>query len=334
MHFHAGNKVNGGNPNNVDASEQYVVSCSGGGSCSGGLSWRVFDWMVSSNKNIETEANMPDNGNNGVCPGGKPNTSYYATNWGICRPDGDITKIASVSKIKEAICKYGAVKTSLVATSLMQAYTNGVFNETPSNYSNPSSNHAVLIVGWDDNKGAWLIKNSWGTNWGMNGYMWIAYGSNNVGRRACWVKAKKVQYQVNPGIIAGNPVFTNPTVNNPSINPSVVNVNNTVVANAFLPKTYVNKDNNTRGITKLIISADNKRVQTFGACHPTDCDWGNANMVAFRGSGYNYTATYNTRAGKKTLYINNSNPKMIRVKLVSKYSNRAPKTNYYSFIKK
>ena len=48
-------KVNGGNPNNVDASEQYVVSCSGGGSCSGGLSWRVFDWMVSSNKNISGE---------------------------------------------------------------------------------------------------------------------------------------------------------------------------------------------------------------------------------------------------------------------------------------
>ncbi len=52
-----------------------------------------------------------------------------------------------------------------------------------------SVNHEVLIVGWDDNKahptgggkGAWLVKNSWGSFNSMGGYFWLTYGSAKVG---------------------------------------------------------------------------------------------------------------------------------------------------------
>ena len=177
----------------ADASEQYVVNCSGGGDCgpAGGLAWLVFDWMVDNNKNVATDASLPDAGAVGACPGGTPATQYYATDWGVVDPSGDVTKIASVASIKEAICKYGPVAASVNVTDAFQDYTNGVFNEVPSNYASPSSNHAIVIVGWDDAKNAWLMKNSWGTDWGENGYMWIDYGSNNIGRRASWVIARK-----------------------------------------------------------------------------------------------------------------------------------------------
>jgi hypothetical protein len=37
------------------------------------------------------------------------------------------------------------------------------------------SSHAVSIIGYDDTKQAWLCQNSWGTTWGCNGQLWIAY---------------------------------------------------------------------------------------------------------------------------------------------------------------
>ena len=49
-----------------------------------------------------------------------------------------------------------------------------------------SINHAVMIVGWTPQ--GWIVRNSWGTDWGANGYILIAYGSNNIGYGAAWVE--------------------------------------------------------------------------------------------------------------------------------------------------
>lgn len=40
--------------------------------------------------------------------------------------------------------------------------------------------HCIVIVGYDDSKQAWLIRNSWGTGWGMAGYCWFGYGQCNM----------------------------------------------------------------------------------------------------------------------------------------------------------
>jgi C1A family cysteine protease len=62
------------------------------------------------------------------------------------------------------------------------------------NYTTTSSNnnHAVLIVGWSDNlppvlgettpADGWIVKNSWGSSWGDDGYFYITYGSANIGK--------------------------------------------------------------------------------------------------------------------------------------------------------
>ena len=172
------------------ASEQYALNCSGGGSCGGGLSYKVFRWMVDNNKNLKKKSGMPYVGSKGTCPTGSVPTNYYANSWTVLRPDKDISKIADPALIKNAIMQYGAVKSSLVASG-WSGYSSGVLDGYPSNYSSPSSNHAILIVGWDNSKQAFLVKNSWGTDWGYDGFCWVKYGNFNIGRRAIVVTAKK-----------------------------------------------------------------------------------------------------------------------------------------------
>lgn len=87
---------------------------------------------------------------------------------------------SGVSAIKAAIQNFGAVSCAVTADYYFQAYSSGVFNHD----AGGSTNHAVVLVGWDDTlgaSGAWRLKNSWGNGWGESGMMWIEYGCSNVG---------------------------------------------------------------------------------------------------------------------------------------------------------
>ncbi|WP_143318257.1 C1 family peptidase [Clostridium sp. HBUAS56017] len=92
-------------------------------------------------------------------------------------------------KIKETIMKNGAVGISYYDSSSYLA------DDKVSYYYNngSSSNHAVTLVGWDDNypkekfknipsgNGAFIVKNSWGSNWGDDGYFYISYYDTSLG---------------------------------------------------------------------------------------------------------------------------------------------------------
>lgn len=176
-----------------DQSEQYVLANSGAGSCAGGNRAAANAFLVATGTARETD--VPYTATSGPANPGVA-TPFQALATGFVDPT---TEDPSADKIKEALCEHGPLSVSVNATPAFQAYTSGVFNEGPST----NTNHAITLIGWDDDKGAWLIKNSWGTDWGETGglgtergYMWIAYGSNRVGRNAQWIEARSRFYRV------------------------------------------------------------------------------------------------------------------------------------------
>jgi len=180
------------NNQEIDASEQSILDCSKAGTCDGG--WWAFDFLLK--EGVATEQAYPYKAKVGACK--KTPLPYRAVAWDFVKFKDTIP---SADDLKDALVKHGPLTVAMKSTRLFNAYTGGIFDEeaTPKEKPGVKVNHAVAIVGWDDSKGskgAWLIKNSWGTSWGVKGYAWVAYDHNSIGYGAAWVHAKSKFYDL------------------------------------------------------------------------------------------------------------------------------------------
>lgn len=156
-------------------SEQWLINCNTNNytaSKGGNICFNIFV----NNSGAVTEGALPYVGLDQTC-----STSNISYNYPVMSAFYGVSN--SVSLIKNAIYNNGPVFTSVKA-GISSFYNYPANGEVYTNSSSASPDHAVVICGWDDSKGtrgAWLVKNSWGTSWGYNGYMWIEYGANNIG---------------------------------------------------------------------------------------------------------------------------------------------------------
>ena len=133
----------------------------------------------------------------------------------------------TVDRTKQLLIEYNSV------SAMIYMLDNYYYPDTAS-YSCPQSglvNHAVTIVGWNDtyskenfpsasgvnNDGAWIVKNSYGKNWGKNGYFYLSYEDKSITNLVSNTAVTTPAYPNNyfyDGAAAGTVTFPSKTINN------------------------------------------------------------------------------------------------------------------------
>ncbi|NLH50922.1 MAG: hypothetical protein GX444_20285 [Myxococcales bacterium] len=159
--------IQGGLPNTIDYSEQYLVSdCYPQYGCGGSYSiWQPIVFLVT-NGTVDEEC-MPYQAQDGpcdLCPDADQHLVGLADRGAVER---------EVDALKQAVYQRGPVAVTMNVYEDFNYYTSGVYAYAEGAYL---GGHAVLVVGYDDNEECFVVKNSWGPGWGEDGFFRISYG--------------------------------------------------------------------------------------------------------------------------------------------------------------
>ncbi len=179
--------------NTVDFSESYIIWCLGFlpkysshfQGCDG-ADYDYYEVRALTVEGATYERNFPYmESSSGPCPY-KGDELVVFDSWNRV-PCNDI------DAIKTAIMTYGVVDAAVYVSTAFEAYQSGLYEDTKTTCTSfygpcyyADTDHSIALVGWNDNgdaenNGYWILRNSWGTDWGEDGYMRIKYTSAHVG---------------------------------------------------------------------------------------------------------------------------------------------------------
>ncbi len=155
----------------IDLSEQHLVSdCCNAGSCGGGAPRRALEYVRDTG--VPEESCFPYIASDCACA---PCPDWAENPWEI---ENYVYVSPSTDAFKSALQEYGPLSVVLTVPDDWFYYIGGVYEPTW-NVTNGVgwANHGVILVGWNDSEGCWIIKNSWGSGWGEQGYARVLYGN-------------------------------------------------------------------------------------------------------------------------------------------------------------
>ncbi|XP_071101321.1 procathepsin L-like [Haliotis cracherodii] len=160
----------------VSLSEQNLMDCSkpeGNMGCQGGLMDQAFEY-IKLNNGVDTEESYPYKAKNGKCHFKRENVGATDTGFVDVEKDNEMA-------LQNAAATIGPISVAIDASKQsFQLYESGVYSDPEC--SSTQLDHGVLVVGYgtDMDKDYWLVKNSWGESWGMEGYIKMARNMNNM----------------------------------------------------------------------------------------------------------------------------------------------------------
>ncbi|GAV67978.1 Peptidase_C1 domain-containing protein/Granulin domain-containing protein/Inhibitor_I29 domain-containing protein [Cephalotus follicularis] len=161
----------------ISLSEQELVDCdTTNDGCDGGYMDYAFEWIIS-NGGIDTESDYPYTSSDGT--GGTCNVTKEETK--VVTIDGYEDVDESDSALYCATAKQ-PISVGMDGSAIdFQLYTSGIYDGDCSDDPN-DIDHAVLIVGYgsEDSEDYWIVKNSWGTSWGMSGYFYLRRNTSDA----------------------------------------------------------------------------------------------------------------------------------------------------------
>jgi C1A family cysteine protease len=178
----------------IDISERDLFFCAGGSCSSGSYMDSALNHAV--DPGVCLEECCPYNGVDHSCGEGRCDNW-----WTTGKKLKSWREVRNKEEMKSLLNSTPLVSTMMVHQSFIN-YKSGVYHSL--GLGDPIlGGHCIGIVGYDDDLGAWLVRNSWGTDWGMEGNAWVKYGDSEI---------DSCMYQLEPdGEIPPQPTPPNPS---------------------------------------------------------------------------------------------------------------------------
>jgi C1A family cysteine protease len=152
---------------------QQIVDCdTGDGGCSGGDLPSCYKYVISAG-GLEKESDYPYHAKDEACKNVRTKDYVKISNFKYVIPSG-----SSNENTMATFLAASSPISIIVDASSWSSYRSGVLQASQCGHN---LDHAVQAVGYDTGKGYWIVRNSWGADWGENGFIRLQFGKNTCG---------------------------------------------------------------------------------------------------------------------------------------------------------